>query len=170
MATYRCSTCGAEHEGPPLSYFAAAPAPWYAIPAEERERRASLHDEWCVIDGEHHFVKGNIRIPVLDGPDGLEHFDWTVWVSLSATNFSRTKELWHTPGREAEPPYFGWLSTLLPAYPSAGSLKTMVHTQPVGVRPLIELEPTDHPLAIEQRQGITMARVQEIAEVVLHGK
>jgi hypothetical protein len=45
--------------------------------------------------------------------------------------------------------------------PSQGllSLKTMVHTQPVGVRPSIELEPTDHPLAIEQREGITVARV-----------
>jgi hypothetical protein len=30
------------------------------------------------------------------------------------------------------------------------------------------LEHTDHPLAIEQRNGITMQRVQEIAECVLH--
>jgi hypothetical protein len=44
----------------------------------------------------------------------------------------------------------------------------MVHTQPIGSRPLIELEPTDHPLAIEQRQGITLARVQEIAGLLLH--
>ncbi len=34
---------------------------------------------------------------------------------------------------------------------------------------LIELEPTDHPLAVEQRVGITLARVQEIAETLLHG-
>jgi len=30
------------------------------------------------------------------------------------------------------------------------------------------LEPTDHPLAVEQRHGITMARVQEITEMILH--
>ncbi len=41
--------------------------------------------------------------------------------------------------------------------------------QAVGQRPLIELEPTDHPLAAEQRAGITLARVQEIAETLLHG-
>jgi hypothetical protein len=32
-----------------------------------------------------------------------------------------------------------------------------------GNRPSIELEPTDHALAIEQRQGISIKRVEEIA-------
>ncbi|WP_412543093.1 DUF2199 domain-containing protein [Longispora sp. K20-0274] len=73
------------------------------------------------------------------------------------------------PGREAEPPYFGWLSTELGLYtPSTINLKTNLHTRPVGQRPLIELEPTDHPLAVEQRCGITRARVQEFAESLLH--
>jgi hypothetical protein len=30
------------------------------------------------------------------------------------------------------------------------------------------LEPTEHPLAVEQREGVTMARVREIAEMLLH--
>lgn len=63
----------------------------------------------------------------------------------------------------------GWLSTELPLYqPSTLSLKTRVHTQAVGQRPLVELEPADHPLAVEQRTCITLARVQEIAETLLH--
>jgi hypothetical protein len=33
---------------------------------------------------------------------------------------------------------------------------------------MVELEPTDHPLPVEQRQGITMARVQALAELLLH--
>jgi hypothetical protein len=45
----------------------------------------------------------------------------------------------------------------------------MVHTQPVGERPLIELEETEHQLAVEQHHGITMSRVREIAEAALHG-
>jgi hypothetical protein len=48
------------------------------------------------------------------------------------------------------------------------NLKTHVHARPVGQRPFIELEPTDHPLAVEQRSGITMARVREIAAAMLH--
>jgi hypothetical protein len=74
-----------------------------------------------------------------------------------------------TPGRESEEPYFGWLSSDIPSYePTTLELKTHVHTQPVGQRPVVELEPTDHPLAVEQRTGITVARVQRIAELMLH--
>jgi hypothetical protein len=47
-------------------------------------------------------------------------------------------------------------------------LKTDVHLRPLNKRPLVELEPTDHPLAVEQRNGITMARVREIVEPLLH--
>jgi hypothetical protein len=33
----------------------------------------------------------------------------------------------------------------------------------------VTLEASDHPLSIEQRDGITMARVREIVEAALHG-
>lgn len=39
-----------------------------------------------------------------------------------------------------------------------------------GVVPTVEVEPTEHPLAVEQRGGISWRRVEEIAHVVLgHG-
>ena len=148
-----------------MSFSADAPY-WYDVIApEELEWRAELTSDQCVIDDEHYFVRGVLEIPVADGSEPLT---WGVWVSLSRKNFERMSELWETPGRESEPPYFGWLSTALPCYPDTLSLKTHVHTRPVGLRPLIELEPTEHPLAVEQRNGITMARVKEIVECVLH--
>ena len=138
-----------------------APAPAYWKPEYVGMPGCELTDETCVLGGEHFLVRGRIEIPVLDG-DG-EVFSWGVWVSLSAPNFARAMELWDTPGREAEPPYFGWLSTELPGYtPGTLLLKTNVHTRRVGQRPLVEVEPTEHPLAVEQRTGITLARVREI--------
>lgn len=44
--------------------------------------------------------------------------------------------------------------------------KTNVHIREVGMAPYVELEPTDHPLAIEQRNGITLDRVKEIEEMI----
>jgi hypothetical protein len=88
--------------------------------------------------------------------------------SLSEANFLRASELWDRAEREQEPPYFGWLSTEIPGYPSTINLKTLVHTRPVGLRATIEIELTDHPLAKEQNQGITMARIQEIVQQLLH--
>jgi hypothetical protein len=49
---------------------------------------------------------------------------------------------------------FGWLSTSIPCYPETINLKTNVHNSPIGVTPYIELEPTEHPLAMEKREGI----------------
>ena len=164
---YRCRTCGQYHREMPLHYGAAAPVAYYGVPEAEREARTLLSSDQCIIDDQFFFIAGNIDIPII-GHD--EMFSWDVWVSLSAKNFQRAGELWTTKGRESEPPYFGWLSTALPGYPDTLHLKTQVHTREVGRRPFIELEPTDHPLAVEQRTGITWERVQEIAELVLHPK
>lgn len=121
--------------------------------------------ERCTIDPGRYFVRGSLEIPVVDGPGP---FTWDVWVSLSEANFKRAGDRWHDPNRTEEPPYFGWLCNGLPGHPETLDLKTNVHLRAVGLRPFIELEPTDHPLAVEQRVGITMARVVEIAELAMH--
>jgi hypothetical protein len=164
--TYLCRRCGERHASMPMSYAMEAPAYWDASFAGDEF--CILGQEQCVIKAEHFFIRGRLVIPVIDAAAGTE-FDWGVWVSLSRASFARTLSLWTTAGREQEPPYFGWLSSELPLYhPSTLQLKTHLQTQAVGQRPLVELEPTDHPLAVEQRMGITLARVQEIAETLLH--
>jgi len=160
---YQCQCCGERHEGLPFSYAVAAPVYWREEFADDP--KSMLSDEQCIIQAEHFFVRARIVIPVLDAD---ADFDWCVWVSLSRNNFARSLDLWTTVGRESEPAYFEWLSTDLPYEPTTVSLKTHVHTQPVGQRPLVELEHTNHPLAVEQHHGITVARVQQIAERMLH--
>ena len=145
---------------------ADAPALWYALPEGERAERAFLSSDECVIDDEHFFVRGRVVLPV-DG--GADSFVWLVWVSLSAANFQRMGELWETEGRESEPPYFGWLQSALPYDESTLSLKTAVHTMPLGERPEIEIQSEGHQLALEQAHGISMGRAQEIVERALHG-
>lgn len=162
--SFTCSCCGETHDLP-FSFAFEAPVYWYEIPEAERPRRAVLDEELCVLDGQHFFIKGRILIPVRDNPDP---FAWVVWVSLSEASFKRALAIWEQPGRETEPPFFGWLSSEIPGYPSTLNLKTNVHTRPLGERPAVELEPTDHPLAVEQRTGIALARVREIAEALLH--
>ncbi|MFJ3664613.1 DUF2199 domain-containing protein [Streptomyces sp. NPDC090119] len=147
-----------------MNCTAEAPAVWESAFADADD--CLLSSDQCVIRAQHYFVKGLIEIPVIDSD---EVFSWGVWVSLSRENFSRAADLWENPSRESEKPYFGWLTTDLPVYPATTlDLKTYVHTRPVGERFFVELEPTDHPLAVEQRTGITLDRVREIAAAVLH--
>ena len=82
-----------------MSFGADAPY-WYDVIApEERERRAELSSDQCVIDDEHYFARGSLEIPVVDGAGP---FSWGVWVSLSEKSFERVSELWETKGREIE--------------------------------------------------------------------
>jgi hypothetical protein len=147
----RCTGCGSEHAELPTAMHIPAPVFW--SPEMATDEASELTSDLCVIHGEHFFVHALIEIPVV-GHDTI--FAWGAWASLSADSFRRTVDDWDRPGREDAPPMFGWLSVELPGYAeSTVNLKTMVHTRAVGVRPWLELEPTDHPLAVEQRAGIS---------------
>jgi hypothetical protein len=165
MFRFKCTCCNEWHEGMP-TFSADAPLYLYAIPEDERRQRSVLQTDTCVIDGKLYFVRGCIEIPV-DGTN--EPFVWGVWVSLSARSFEDFVACLDLRRRAHIGPFFGWLSAELPVYPSTENLKTRVHLRDGGIRPYIELEPTDHPLAVEQRNGITADRVAEIYAHCAHG-
>ena len=61
---------------------------------------------------------------------------------------------------------YGWLSNVVPTFENPFAQKCNVNVRPGGLRPLIELEPTDHPLAIAQRDGISLEDALQIAKVI----
>src|SRR5215475_11341589 len=83
-------------------------------------------------------------------------------------NLERMSELWDSPGRESGPSYFGWLSTMIPAYPETLNFKAQVHAREVGVPPPLGLEETDHLRSIEQHRGISEERIRQTAEALMH--
>jgi hypothetical protein len=160
-----CHTCGREHDEPPLCY--GAEAPWRALVDEpDFESRVELSGDQCIIDDSIFFLRGHIEIPVLT----LEEcFSWSVWCSLSRESFEHVARRWDDPNRVGDS-YYGWLSTSLPLYPETLHLKTNVVSRAVGQVPLVQLEPSQHPLALEQQNGITIHRVFEIAHLLLHAR
>src|SRR5207249_10099644 len=97
-----------------------------------------------------------------------DHVAYGGRLSLSPDNFERYQALFDERDPSQEPPYFGWFCNQLPGYPDTLNLKTKVYLRPYPQRPRIELEPTGHPLAVEQRNGITLERLQEILEANKH--
>lgn len=154
--SYRCTTCGKVHDSLP-DLGADRPDPWWDMAEEERGARAELTSETCVIDGEHYFIRGVIEIPV-HGQE--EAFGLGVWVSQKRENFEKYVENLHS----AEiGPFFGWLCTGLACYDEdTRHLKTMAHFRGGGLRPAIEVERTGHPLAVDQREGISVERAWEM--------
>jgi hypothetical protein len=154
--TFRCAICAEEHEGLP-DIGLHAPDPYLDVPENERAERTTFTSDRCTVrdgDGEQYFVRGVIVIPI-HGQD--EPFGLGVWVSQSRANYERYER------NEEMAPTFGWLANRIAHYEeNTFLLKTRVHFGVQNHRPTIELEPTDHPLAVEQRRGITLARAWEI--------
>lgn len=163
---FKCTCCGEIHEELP-SFGAAAPLSYYNVPEAEREARCDLGSDDCVVDGKYFFVRGCLEIPI---HGESEPFTWGVWVSLSEKSYAEWVEVFGIPKRSHKGPYFGWLNAWLLPYPDTINLKTHVHLRDDGIRPFIELEQTDHPLAVEQREGITRERAIELVTVMMHGQ
>ena len=53
--------------------------------------------------------------------------------------------------RRDNEPMFGWFSSWVwPFYTDTENIKSIIHLRNDGIRPYIELEPTEHPLALLQ--------------------
>jgi hypothetical protein len=154
---FRCPDCNAEHEGLP-DLGMDHPDAYFGVPEDEREKRVWYTRDVCTItydDQTDYFIRGVLFIPIRGGE---RPFGIGVWVSQSKANFERYVE-----GEEDMEPTFGWLANHVGFYEQDTlSLKTNVHFQDRKTRPLIELEPTDHPFAVDQREGITLEKAWKI--------
>jgi len=158
---WTCSCCGKQHGSLLLDIACAAPDQWLEIPESEREQRGKISDDICIIiDRKDVFVRGVIEIPILGRDD---RFRWGVWASVSVEGFYRIDALWDEPVVVNEPPIPALLCNDIDEYPPTLDLKASLHLRGGNLRPSIVLEPTDHPLAIEQREGMSMERLEEIA-------
>lgn len=161
---WRCNVCGTQYVDPPLCF--GTDAPWRAlVPEREFAQRVELTPDQCVVDEHTFFIRGHIEIPIREYPQPLS---FSVWSSLSERSFRHMSERWDAPDRGSDPPYFGWLCSPIPVYPSTTNLKLSVQSRAPGLTPLFTVEPTDHPLAIDQHHGIVLARWHELAHRLLH--
>lgn len=163
---FHCSECNKDHEGLP-DLGMDAPDPYLAVPKAERPERTTFTPDRCTVvdeDGhEHYFVRGVLDIPV-HGQE--EPFGLGVWVSQSQKNFERCFDDDEDDDRE---PTFGYLVNHIELYEEETFLlKARVCWRSGGLRPAIELEPTDHPLAVDQRTGITLERAWKMIHRYMH--
>jgi hypothetical protein len=153
--SFRCATCDEEHEGLPQIGF-EFPDPYFDVPENERGERVEVSSDMCRVDDDY-FIRGVIEIHVHDHD---EPFGFGVWVSQKKENFETYADNFDS---DKIGPFFGWLSTTLTCYEEDSfGLKTMAHFRGKGIRPYIEVEPTNHPLALDQQNGITLNRAWKL--------
>jgi hypothetical protein len=137
-----------------------AKSPNSAVLTSARVSDNVLTEDFCILDGEHFFVRCVLQLPIV-GASG-DCFGFGVWSTLSKQNFELYVDTFDSGRQGGLGPRFGWFSNRLRGYPDTLNLKCHVMPRDGLARPCVELERTSHPLAIEQRDGITFDRLLEI--------
>lgn len=163
---FLCDSCSEIHQGIP-GYGWSCPADYSEIPEAERADRVELTDDTCVIDQQYFYLRGTLEIPVIDASESLI---FGAWVCVTKASFDQYLQVKRTDKWQDEAPLLGLLCTSIKGYPETLDLKTEVHFRGPDIRPTIELEPTDHPLAVQQREGVFMNSLQEIYSHIAPGK
>jgi hypothetical protein len=165
MFRFKCQSCDQWHEGMP-AFGPPAPGRYFTLTEDERTARAILGSDQCIIDDREFYVLARLELAVI----GLsEPFAWLMWVSLSEDSYEAYARSYEWADRAHLGPFFAWIVDDLPLYPTTTGLKSMIHLRNDGLRPLVELEPTDHPLARDQAKGVSIERAAEIVAFCLHG-
>ncbi len=132
---------------------------------EQRATMGTISSDFCTItheEGVNYFIRAVLEVPI----HGIEEpFLWGVWVSLSEKSFTHYAETYDAPVDGDG--FFGWVCNSLPTYPYEGSRAADVVVQLGGQRPKVVLhrgDPEDDPLVIDQVNGISVLRAQQIAE------
>jgi hypothetical protein len=165
---FKCTCCGEVHEGSPSVAF-KAPDQYACLTDEQKDRMGRIDPDFCTItheSGVDYFIRAMLEVPI----HGVEEpFLWGVWVSLSQKSFDRYRATFRdpVPGDGC----FGWVCNVPSAYPTQSSRGSNLHFQQGGHRPLVILhsrEPETDPFVLDQMNGISIAKAQQIAERSLH--
>jgi hypothetical protein len=149
-----------------MSFAADFPDMYANMKREERDARALIGSDQCVIDQQWFFIRGCLEVPILGSN---EPFVWGLWVSIREDVYDEISDCWTLEGREKlHGPFKGRLANSLTVYPETLNLKTEIKLQPVGNRPRFRIEESDYLLAQEQSSGIPLDRAMELASLLLH--
>ncbi len=103
-------------------------------------------------------------IPVSDD----DHFRYGVWVEVSEDDFWKIDDLWEDP-RLLELTVDGTLDTDLPDHRGSRGVPARLRWRDLETQPAVEILDGSHPLALEQRDGISERRADELAAPFFHG-
>jgi len=163
---WRCVKCEQDH-GWPFDLAARAPDHWPHPTLYSPNNALSLDgdflsEDFCVLGGEHFFVRSVLSIPVRGLDDA---FGFGCWSTLSRKNFESyiaqfdgaqpcQAEMWH-----------GWLCNGLADLMGTEPVAVWVQLQPDRQRPKLWIQNDHHPMAIAQDEGITP---QQMVAIMRH--
>ena len=170
--SYKCSNCGDIHHGSP-SFGYRRPDNYLWLNEENRKKFAKANDDLCEIlptdDGQiteaEYYIRCTLDIPI---NGAVDPFCWGVWLSQSKDNFERYVETFDK--NQDGDGSFGWLSVAMPYYKEKSPNQNHLAADVMWgtKRPKVYLHECDHPLYIDQRDGISWDKAIEIITPLMH--
>jgi hypothetical protein len=170
MGDTRCAFCGKEHDISDTEPSFRRPDAVISIPPEERGFRVIDDDHACAVrdladTSRQYFLRVLMPFEVAGRSSPCS---WGIWVEVSERDHEVTRALWDDPNQHLQPPFFGRLANRIWDYPSTLGLRGWVQLQSPTLIPTFLLEPSDHPLAVEQKDGVTEEKVLQWLQPILH--
>jgi hypothetical protein len=157
---HRCPTCTDRHDGfPALAY--AMPDVIFALSAAERDARAVVSSDLCILDDERYFIRCVMTVPVMECDDTIEYGPW---VEVDGSDFARYAVYRNGGGHPAWVAAEGFLANAFPAsaHTTLG-LNCMVRVAfDQSKRPGVEILDDTHVLQAEQLNGVPLPRALEL--------
>lgn len=153
-----CGVCGQSHEGLLQAYGYQLPDVVWTEPVEVRQALLDWSTDICFYR-ERWFLRGVLEVPF---QFQAGEFGWGVWAEVGEETMARFHAYYEggAPRGAREP---GIVANAIPAHLDSVGLPVELEFGPLDKRPLFFMaEGNDHPLAIEQRAGITAERYHEI--------
>lgn len=169
---WECANCDDLHVGL-MALAAFAPDPWpHGETCEPNDALRFdgdfLSEDFCVLSGstqQNYLVRAVLEIPV----HGLaDKFSFGCWSTLSRENFDTYIAGFDDSDYPDWGPWTGWLCNSLETYIGDRPQSAYVHPQPDRQRPTLRIMDPDHPLAIDQDEGISIERLIEILRFYGH--
>ncbi len=160
-----CSCCGQSYEGYP-SYAFITPDHSFQLTPEEPNERRNIDKNICSIRHDDHtdyFIRVCLEIP----NHGVSSpYMWGVRGSIRNDNLKRDLQTWEDADNNDAS--VGWFCNNLSLYPSTLGLKTLAHPRRDNVRPWLELEPSEHPLYLDWKNGLSIEQAKALVLNSMH--
>jgi hypothetical protein len=153
-----CQKCGAVHDLDDMELTFFRPDAVVELSEDERKCNAHESDDLCVIGNDRFFVRATLPLPVSekDIPYRIG-----VWVETSEASFKRICELWSDELQANEPSFGVAIANRIPTVPDTLGLAATLQLTGPKTRPEVFVAEPAHPLADQQRDGISAHRAYE---------
>lgn len=166
--TPTCSCCGEALTGLPLDISIGYPDRIMIMSDADKVKYVSSPSRSMLNwRNKEFFIRGLIEIPILETEN---YFCYGAWTQVSKKDYKKFLKAWVKSKREddtvKEHIYGHFACMMIPIlYPDAYGLQVAICDRSDRAAGFV-LEPTEHPLSLEQHNGITMERVHEIVRAL----